>query len=129
MESALAAYGKDVGKIKNIKLSKLKKAPVKAFDRTVSGRVRTLQIAGKKQAVAISGNRFQQMFDLRSTMFDIVKGSKNDRLKIIGYGYGHGVGMSQWGAQIMAQQKPRDPHHYWEILRHFYTGVTIEKMY
>lgn len=129
LESALAAYGKDVGKIKNIKLSKLKKAPVKAFDRTVSGRVRTLQIAGKKQAVAISGNRFQQMFDLRSTMFDIVKGSKNDRLKIIGYGYGHGVGMSQWGAQIMAQQKPRDPHHYRNILRHFYTGVTIEKMY
>jgi len=79
--------------------------------------------------VAISGNRFQQMFDLRSTMFDIVKGSKKDRLKIIGYGYGHGVGMSQWGAQIMAQQKPRDPHYYRDILRHFYTGVTIEKMY
>ena len=37
-------------------------------------------------------------------------------------GYGHGVGMSQWGANGMA----KEGHSYENILKHFYQGVEIE---
>lgn len=39
------------------------------------------------------------------------------------YGYGHGVGMSQWGAQLYAQN---EGWNYAQILTHYYTGVTIQ---
>ena len=41
-----------------------------------------------------------------------------------GRGYGHGVGMSQWGAQGMA----RAGHTYDEILRHYYPGIQLENL-
>ena len=40
-------------------------------------------------------------------------------------GYGHGVGMSQWGAQGMAEEG----FLYYEILKHYYTGVEIKDLY
>ena len=39
-------------------------------------------------------------------------------------GYGHGVGMSQWGANGMAEQG----YTYDQILKHYYTGVEVEKI-
>ena len=48
--------------------------------------------------------------------------SSKDILVVSGYGSGHGVGMSQWGARYMANkgQKAKD------ILKHFYKGVEIK---
>jgi len=40
-----------------------------------------------------------------------------------GYGWGHGVGMCQWGAKVMAE-RGKD---YKEILKYYYPGTTIEK--
>ena len=40
---------------------------------------------------------------------------------MVGGGYGHGVGMSQWGANGMA----KNGSTYEEILKHYYTGVEI----
>lgn len=42
-----------------------------------------------------------------------------------GYGYGHGVGMSQWGANGMA----KDGYKYNEILKHYYSGITLVDQY
>lgn len=39
-------------------------------------------------------------------------------------GYGHGVGMSQWGANGMAEQGK----DYEEILKHYYQGITLSKL-
>ena len=39
-------------------------------------------------------------------------------------GYGHGVGMSHWGANIMA----KEGKNYKDILKHYYSGVNIEKV-
>ena len=40
-------------------------------------------------------------------------------------GYGHGVGMSQWGAEAMA----RNGSNYKEILSHYYPGTLVEKKF
>ena len=48
---------------------------------------------------------------------------KNDeKVKVTTYGYGHGVGMSQYGANEMAKQG----YSYIQILKHYYTGVVIK---
>ena len=47
---------------------------------------------------------------------------KDGKFVFEGYGSGHGVGLSQNGAQAMAQMG----YDYEEILKHYYTGITIE---
>lgn len=46
-----------------------------------------------------------------------------DLVRIAGEGWGHGVGMSQWGARIMAEEGATHA----EILQHYYTGTTVER--
>ena len=59
---------------------------------------------------------------LRSAAFDIEY--ENGTFTITTRGYGHGVGLSQWGAEMYARQ---EGWTYDQILRHYYTGVTITK--
>lgn len=59
-----------------------------------------------------------------------IGGRANEIIVISGYGWGHGLGMSQWGAKAMAENAPRgDSAYFKEILKHYYPGVTIEKLY
>ncbi|HRU40181.1 MAG TPA: hypothetical protein P5511_09905, partial [Candidatus Goldiibacteriota bacterium] len=58
---------------------------------------------------------------IKSTKFDIECGP--DEIKITGFGWGHGVGLSQEGGKGMAEQGK----NYKEILRYYYTGVEIRK--
>lgn len=59
-----------------------------------------------------------------------VGGRANELIIISGYGWGHGLGMSQWGAKAMAEKAPRgDSAYFKEILKHYYPGVAIEKLY
>lgn len=46
----------------------------------------------------------------------------------IGNGFGHGVGLSQWGARGMALQKGKK-NNYRTILSHYYRGITIKQVY
>ena len=72
--------------------------------------------------IVIAGKDFRTMLGLNSANFTI---SYNDNsVKIQCIGYGHGVGMSQWGANVMAQ-KGKD---YRQILTHYYQGTRIEKI-
>lgn len=57
-----------------------------------------------------------------STSGTTVISSKGSTIKIKGYGIGHGVGLSQMGANGMA----KNGADYKEILKHYYTGVTVE---
>jgi stage II sporulation protein D len=57
------------------------------------------------------------LLGLRSTNFEIIKDGEN--IKISVKGYGHGVGMSQTGADSMAKQGSS----YEDIIKHFYVGV------
>lgn len=87
-------------------------------ERNVTGSVAQIEIFGK----TFSGREIQDAFKLRSTVFDV--DFKDDKVVFDVKGYGHGVGMSQFGANSMAQSGKS----YKEILLHYYTGVEIGKI-
>lgn len=71
--------------------------------------------------ITFRGRDIREKLNLRSSSFTIQK--KEDGYHITTKGYGHGLGMSQMGAQYMATQGKG----YKEILKHYYTGVEIHK--
>lgn len=79
------------------------------------GKVKTLQIGDK----ILTGREFRSLYNLNSTNFKFVQNS--NAIEIITTGYGHGVGMSQYGANGMAIEG----YNYQDILKHYYTGVKI----
>ena len=85
--------------------------------RSPSGYVLTLQ-AGNLQ---ISGKDLRTLLGLRSTNFTIT--AQTDSFLFTTKGYGHGVGLSQYGADYMARQGSG----YEEILLHYYTGAQLAK--
>ena len=59
-----------------------------------------------------------------------LSGRLNEMIVISGFGWGHGLGMSQWGAKAMAEKGPQgDATYYKEILKHYYQGITIKKVF
>lgn len=70
----------------------------------------------------ITGSQFRFMLELNSANFTI--GFKKDVVQIQCMGNGHGVGMSQWGANAMAKKG----NTYIEILKHYYQGTSVEKI-
>lgn len=124
----LSASGYGVGRIQNIKLSNLQFGKVHyAGDRTPAGRVKKFICRGSSGWVSLSGVTMRKIFGLRSAMFDIL--FKGDQLIITGYGYGHGLGLSQWGAEAMAEKHGDGKDYYKEILAHYYQGTKVEKWY
>jgi stage II sporulation protein D len=77
----------------------------------------TSQIIG---GVALSGRELRKLLALRSAAFHI--DYKHETFVFTVQGYGHGVGMSQYGAGYLARQGMR----YDEILRYYYTGITLQ---
>jgi stage II sporulation protein D len=84
---------------------------------TKAGTVLTIKINSKE----VTGSNMRTAFSLRSPAFKITA-TKNEVTFNVS-GYGHGVGMSQYGADYMARQGSS----YDEILKHYYKGVKIEK--
>lgn len=82
---------------------------------TESGHVKSILIG----AVSIPGSSVRSMFNLRSTKFIITFSGADVIFNVTGYG--HGVGMSQYGANAMAKEGKT----YKEILSHYYQGVTF----
>lgn len=93
---------------------------IKLIEKTNSGRVKKIAIDNE----IIDGREIRDLYGLDSTNFTIVFDKNLSLIEIVTYGYGHGVGMSQWGANGMAKQGKT----YEEILKHYYTGVDIIKM-
>lgn len=71
----------------------------------------------------ISGTEFRSLMSIRSAAFDITY-SSDAGFTITTKGYGHGVGMSQYGANSMAE----DGKTYEEILSYYYSGVKLKKL-
>lgn len=90
---------------------------IKITSYTAAGRVSTLQVGEK----TVKATALRTALGLRSTDFTF----ENNKTSITFYmkGHGHGVGMSQHGAQAMALEGAT----YKEILTHYYTGTTIEQ--
>ena len=85
---------------------------------TESGRVQTIEINNK----IYSGVLFRNNLGLRSNDFEIEKTNHSFIFKT--KGYGHGVGMSQYGANGMA----KNGYNYIDILLHYYPGVNINQL-
>ncbi|MGE8207059.1 stage II sporulation protein D [Heyndrickxia sp. NPDC080065] len=83
---------------------------------TKGKKVGTIVIAGKK----FSGREVREKLNLRSSDFSFVR--VDDKIIITTKGYGHGVGMSQYGANEMA----KSGENYLNIVKHYYKGVKVE---
>jgi SpoIID/LytB domain protein len=102
--------------------------------RGTSGRIWKLKIAGTKRTMIIGKEleirRTLSESHLYSSAFVVDKlGASTERIpqgyRIVGAGWGHGVGLCQIGAAVMGEQG----HSYDEILLHYYPGADIEKIY
>lgn len=82
------------------------------------GTVKELRIGN----ITISGKQFRELLELKSANFTFDFNIKTETVGITCKGFGHDVGMSQWGAGAMAKQGSK----YDEILKHYYQGVKLE---
>ena len=89
---------------------------IKILDYTDSGRVKTIKFGNHE----LSGVETRTLVGLKSANFEISK--ENNNIKFLVKGYGHGVGMSQTGADTMAKQGSVAQ----QIITHFYVGVEIK---
>ena len=91
---------------------------IKIITTTSTGRIKKIKINNKN----FTGSQVYSLLGLRSTFFNIEKVGSN--VVVTTKGYGHGVGMSQYGALAMAKKG----YQYDEILKHYYQGVDIKKI-
>lgn len=89
-----------------------------SVERTEAGSVKTVVIGGK----TVTGSKARNLFSLRSPAFSVEYSNGSFTFNVTGYG--HLIGMSQYGADYMA----RNGSDYKSILSHYYTGTQIEKI-
>ncbi len=113
---ALETVGVSVGQVRSLQIA----------GRSPSGRVAQVKVTGKRGTVRITGRELRDALGhraLRSTLFEL-RAEPGAGFVFVGSGYGHGVGMSQWGAQIMAERGAS----YREILAWFYPGTILRRL-
>lgn len=91
-------------------------APVKV---TPNGRIEKVQIRGTQGTRTMDGDAFRSALSLKSALFTAVPTAGGFQLN--GKGFGHGIGMSQWGAYNLASQGT----NYQQILAHYYQNTTL----
>ena len=108
-----------IGGIKNIEILSI----------TDTGRVKNVKLYGAYGSDQISGVDLRKKLGLNSTFvrFKLIEEQSKEfstkkALVVFGQGYGHGVGMSQWGAKYMASKGQKAE----KILKYFYQGVQIK---
>ncbi len=98
-----------------IDTASMNKDTVKVLERGEGGVVEQLQLGN----MYMTGKEARAMFALPSSNFDV--SLKEGILIFTTYGYGHGVGLSQWGASGMA----KEGYDYKKILSHYYSGIEV----
>ena len=88
------------------------------IERNDTNSIKEITINGNK----IKGTDFRHKLNLRSTNIELEE--ENNSIKIISKGYGHGVGMSQYGAQELTNIG----YTYDQILKYYYQGIEIKKI-
>ncbi len=112
LESRLVRAGRPVGGLQRMEIAAT----------SPTGRVTSLRLFGASGVAEMRGTEFRTALGantLRSTLFVIRPAGET--VEFAGRGFGHGVGMSQWGARGQALAG-RDAAG---ILRYYYTGVTV----
>lgn len=113
-------------------LEKLKQNPgpikdIEIIDKDQSGRIINLRFSGDNDTIDVKAAKFRRELDpqkLKSTKIDNIEKTE-EGFFFSGSGYGHGVGMSQWGAYSLALGG-RSPE---EIVEHYFSDIEIVKVY
>ncbi|MEE4312625.1 MAG: SpoIID/LytB domain-containing protein [candidate division KSB1 bacterium] len=103
------------------------------LSRGASGRIIYIKIVGSKRTITVGKElNIRRLFSkshLYSSCFYVKKvlsgEGKVDRITLKGGGWGHGVGLCQVGATVMALKG----YHYTEILKHYFKNIEIKKLY
>lgn len=117
LKGLLAKTGLNVGEISNLQIT----------ERGPTNRILTIEVEGTQGKATISGPEFRLAVDstkMKSTLVDEFAYA-DGILTVQGTGYGHGVGLSQWDAFMLAKQGKSAE----EIVTTFFQGVKIEKVY
>lgn len=129
-EDAYTQYSSNVTITKNEVIQKIKEYyseaeinfenenEIEILEKTESGRVKIIKFGNKQ----ISGVETRTIFGLKSAKFSVKIEGENVIFEVLGYG--HGVGMSQTGADSMA----KIGNNYETIIKHYYTGVEIQNV-
>ena len=88
------------------------------MERSASGYITAIEVGGQ----VLHGSEVRTVLDLRSHNFEVV--DTGSSFLFVVYGYGHGVGLSQYGADFMARQGA----DFEEILANYYTGATLTQV-
>lgn len=102
---------------------------------TPHGRVMQMQVTGTAGSKTYTGAELRRLLDLRSTLFQVtptqsdiastqVVNQPNGSFAFQGRGFGHGLGMSQWGAFGLAQRG----YNYQQILQYYYQGTEVTRL-
>jgi stage II sporulation protein D len=118
LAGAIARYG-SVGRVRDVEIRRI----------GVSGRVVDLSVIGASGELPLKGLKIRWALGLKENLFvvDRERDEKGDvtRFVFTGKGWGHGVGLCQVGAYGMAQAGAS----FEQILRHYYTGIRLDRAY
>lgn len=120
-ESPVFSSTKEVSKdefLFNLNLPNSTNINIENIEKTNTGRVKNITING----TTFESSKIRNAFGLKSTSFNIEV--KDDTVIFNVNGYGHGVGMSQYGANGMA----KEGYNYKDILNHYYQDCEIKKI-
>ncbi|OYT73617.1 MAG: hypothetical protein CFK52_01475 [Chloracidobacterium sp. CP2_5A] len=119
LQAQLAKAAVNVGEVRELT----------ALARGDSGRVARLRVAGTRGASELTGLKIRSALGLRENLFVIIRerdaAGRLTGVRFVGRGWGHGVGMCQVGAYGLAVEG----YTHERILKHFYTGITLERLY
>lgn len=117
LETGLSKMGEDIGDLKRFEVN----------DKDSTGRAVKFNFSGSEGSLVVKAADYRKQLDprkLKSIKIDSIK--KVDKgYEIAGSGFGHGVGLSQWGAYSLAldNKKPED------IVKYYYNDIKIVKLY
>lgn len=109
---------------KGYKVEDLRDIRIKSKDR--GGYVKSVEIADARGEKSLSGDKFRSLIGsmkLKSLLFDLK--NEGEEVHFVGHGFGHGVGMCQYGAERMATQGKK----YRTILSKYYPGIKVARIY
>lgn len=88
------------------------------------GSVISMRVVGSGGTRTISGEDIARALGLRSTKFRVDRNNASGNFVVTGRGFGHGVGLSQWGAYNLANAG----YNYQQILAHYYRNTTLARI-
>jgi stage II sporulation protein D len=97
---------------------------LQVLSRSATGRARLVRVAPDRVLDAVLVRQRVGYTRLRSLDFEVAEAGGGD-LHIAGRGFGHGAGLCQWGAKVLADQG----QDYRGILRHYYPGTELQALY